>query len=135
MLESKVLGIAIAKPWKEVYEAVWRPEVFPRWAAGLSKTALKRVGDVWKADGPAGPVTIRFTDHNNFGVMDHYVDIGAGQEIYMPLRVIANADGAEVQLTLFQQPGMTEEQFRADMELVRKDLKALKALVEQVSLA
>jgi len=130
MLESRVLSIAIAKSWKEIYEAVWRPEVFPKWAAGLSESTLQKVGATWKAQGPAGPVTIRFSDHNDFGVMDHYVDTGQGPEIYVPLRVIANADGAEVQLTLFRQPAMTEQQFAADTELVRRDLKALKALVE-----
>jgi hypothetical protein len=130
MLESQVLSITVAKPWKEVYEALWRPEIFPKWASGLSKSSLEKVGDVWKAEGPAGPVAIRFSDHNAFGVMDHYVDTGRGPQIYVPLRVIANADGAEVQLTLFRQPGMSEQQFATDMELVRRDLRALKALVE-----
>jgi hypothetical protein len=47
------------------------------------------------------------------------------------LRVIANAEGAEVLLTLFRHSGMSEQQFLADIEWVKRDLIALKALLEQ----
>ena len=60
----------------------------------------------------------------------HYVDAGKGPEVYVPLRVVANADGAEILLTLFRQPGMSEQQFLADIEWVKRDLTALKALLE-----
>ncbi|HEY4211809.1 MAG TPA: hypothetical protein VGM84_10040 [Steroidobacteraceae bacterium] len=132
MLQSRTIGIAIGKPWKDVYERIWRPESFPKWASGLSRSSLVKVGDGWTAEGPAGTVRIRFTDHNAFGVMDHYVDAGTGSQIYIPLRVIANAEGAEVLLTLFQQPGMSEQQFLTDAKWVERDLVALKALLEGV---
>lgn len=83
----------------------------------------------WTAEGPTGTIRIRFTDHNPFGVMDHYVDTGEGPEVYVPLRVIANADGAEILLTLFRQPGMSEQQFLTDIEWVKRDLLALEALL------
>ncbi len=130
MLQSRTLSIAIGKPWQDVYDSIWRPESFPKWASGLSQSSLQKVGDVWTAAAPAGAIRIRFTDHNPFGVMDHYVDAGTGPEIYIPLRIIANADGAEVLLTLFQQPGMSEQQFLADAKWVERDLLALKALLE-----
>jgi hypothetical protein len=62
--------------------------------------------------------------------MDHYVDTGKGPEVYVPMRVIANAEGAEVLLTLFRQPQMTQEQFLADAEWVKRDLSSLKDLLE-----
>jgi hypothetical protein len=129
MLESTTVSVSIAKPWQDVYAAIWRPEIFPKWASGLSQTALEREGDRWKAIGPAGAVRIRFTDHNPFGVMDHYVDTGQGPQIYVPLRVVANSEGAEVLLTVFRQPGMSQEQLRADIQTVRRDLDALEALL------
>lgn len=131
MLESRTISISIDRPWHEVYEAIWRPEYFQKWASGLSQSSLKKEGAHWMAEGPDGPVRIRFTDHNGFGVMDHYVDTGAGPEIYVPLRVIANGDGAEVLLTLFHQPGMSDETFMADADWIARDLAALKALVSQ----
>ncbi len=130
MLESRTLSIAVGRPWRDVYETIWRPESFPKWASGLSQSSLEKVGDTWIAEGPAEAVRIRFTDHNPFGVMDHYVDTGKGPEVYVPLRVIANADGTEILLTLFRQPGMSEQQFLADIEWVKRDLIALKVLLE-----
>lgn len=129
MMESRVISISISRSWNEAYEAIWRPEDFPKWASGLSQAGLAKDGDVWKAKGPQGPITIRFTPHNAFGVMDHYVKAGDGPEICVPLRIIQNGDGAEVQLTLFRQPGMSDERFEADAEWVGRDLLALKALL------
>lgn len=129
MLESKTICITIDRNWKEVYEAIWRPEDFPKWASGLSKSSLTKVGDVWQAEGPEGTVRIAFTPHNAFGVMDHSVTMGDGTEIYVPLRVIRNGDGTEVQLTLFRQPGMSEARYAADAEWIARDLLALKAFV------
>lgn len=129
MLESRTISISISRNWKEVYDAVWRPDDFPKWASGLSKSSLTRDGDAWKAEGSEGAVRILFTDHNAFGVMDHYVDTGKGTIIYVPLRIIRNGDGAEVLLTLFRQQDMTDAKFAADAEWVQRDLLALKALV------
>ncbi len=128
MQESRTLSVSINHNWHEVYEAIWRPEDFPKWASGLSKSSLTRKGPTWTAEGPAGPVTITFTDHNAFGVMDHSVTLTDGTEIYVPLRVIRNGEGAEVLLTLLRQPGMSDAQYAADAEWVERDLLVLKTL-------
>jgi len=39
---------------------------------------------------------------------------GAGAEIYTPMRIVENGEGAEVLFTLFRQPGMSDEKFAAD---------------------
>ena len=128
MFESRMISVSIDRNWKEIYEAVWRPEDFPKWASGLSQSRLSRDGDAWRAEGPEGTITIRFTGHNAFGVMDHHVQAGSGPEIYVPLRIIQNGNGADVQLTLFRQSDMSDAKFAADAEWVERDLLALKAL-------
>jgi hypothetical protein len=60
------------------------------------------------------------------GVMDQHVETGDGLEVHIPLRVIANGDGAEVMLTLFRLPGMTNETFARDAKWITRDLRALK---------
>ena len=129
MLEAQTVSISIGRSFEEVYEAIWRPETFPTWASGLSRSTMEQQGDRWRAEGPEGAVTIRFTDRNPFGVMDHHVELGGGDEIYMPMRVIPNGDGAEVLLTVFRQPDMSDEKFRTDIEWVKSDLQALKAML------
>ncbi len=89
-------------------------------------------GDRWTAAGAAGAaglVRIRFTGRNAFGVMDHHVDLGTGPEVHVPMRVVPNGGGAEVLVTLFRRPGMSDEAFAADAEWVLRDLLALKALL------
>ncbi len=129
MLESRTISISVNRNWKEIYDAVWRPEDFPKWASGLSQSSLTREGDAWKAEGPEGAVRITFTAYNAFGVMDHSVEPGDGANIYVPMRIVRNGDGAEVLVTLFRQPGMSDEKFAADAEWIGRDLLALKALV------
>lgn len=130
MLQAQTYSVSIDRDWCELYEQIWRPEFFPKWASGLSESDVRRSGDEWLADGPEGPIRIRFTPHNDHGVMDHFVETGAGNEVHIPLRVVRNGDGAEVMLTLFRQPGMNDEKFSADAKWIARDLKALKQLAE-----
>jgi hypothetical protein len=131
MLESVTVSISLARPWRDVYESVWRPQDFPRWASGLSRSILKEdVAGWWKAEGAEGPVKIRFSEHNSFGVMDHVVDLGNGSQVYVPMRIVANGEDAEVLFTLFRQEAMSDEKFASDAVWVRRDLQALKSLIE-----
>jgi len=57
-----------------------------------------------------------------------------GQSVLNPMRVVANGDGSEVMFTLFQLPGMSEEQFATDAGMVEADLRTLKTVLEDVQL-
>lgn len=126
MLPARTYSISIARDWRALYEAIWKPEIFPKWASGLTEAALRAEGTGWIADGPDGPITIRFTPHNDFGVMDHVVETQDGRLVHVPLRVIPNGDGAEVMLTLFRQPEMSDEDFARDAKWIARDLRALR---------
>ncbi len=128
-LEARTVSTAIRRDWREVYDFAQLPENFPRWASGVAKS-LHREGDDWVAEAPEGPVRIRFTGRNDLGVLDHHVILASGAEIYIPLRVIANGTGAEVMLTLFRLPDMSDSVFARDAEWVARDLAVLKALLE-----
>ncbi|BAK66355.1 hypothetical protein SLG_16800 [Sphingobium sp. SYK-6] len=130
MLPARSFSVSIAMEAKALYDLIWQPEFFPKWALGLAESDLRMEDGRWQADGPEGPIHIRFTPYNDFGVMDHFVDTGEGPEIHVPLRVVENGAGAEVIITLFRQPDMDEERFAGDIKLVNRDLKALKKLVE-----
>lgn len=106
--------MTIERPPAEVYAYVCDPNNLPKWASGLS-----------------GAVKVRFVERNPYGVLDHFVKVDSGPEVYMPMRVFPNGEGAEVLLTVFRQPGVTEEKFVDDTQWVRRDLEALKALLEK----
>ena len=98
----------------DVYNFVSDPKNLPRWASGLGAA-----------------VKVRFVERNKYGVLDHYVSIRSRPEIYVPMRVFPNGEGAEVLLTIFRQPGMNDQKFAEDTQWVRRDLEALKELLEK----
>lgn len=128
--ESRTFTVSIGRDWREVYGFAHRPESFPLWASGLA-SGLERDGAEWIAQGPGGPVRIRFSPPNDFGVLDHTVVLASGEEVFVPMRIVANGSGAEAMLTLFRLPGMNEETFARDADWVRRDLTALKRLMER----
>ncbi len=130
ILPARTFSVSIKHEWRALYERIWQPEFFPEWAAGLSESHLRKDGEDWLADGADGTIRIHFTLHNDFGVMDHWVHVGE-TVVHVPLRVVANGDGAEVMLTLYRQPGMSEDDYSSDIKLVSRDLKTLKALIEK----
>ncbi|MDR6530425.1 hypothetical protein J2800_001161 [Caulobacter rhizosphaerae] len=129
LFEARPITVSIARPADQVYAFAHKPESFPKWAAGLG-AGLTRDGDRWVAHGPDGDVKVRFSPPNAYGVLDHWVTLPDGTEISIPLRVVANGDGAEVTLTLFRPPGMDDARFARDQGMVADDLARLKALLE-----
>lgn len=129
MLPSRSISLTIPRNWQDLYETIWKPEYFSKWASGLSHAPLVQEGHYWKAKGPEGTVKIRFTEYNSLGVMDHYVDTGFGKEVYIPMRIIANQEGAEIVVTVFRQLLMSDEKFEHDITWVKRDLQTLHALM------
>ena len=130
VFESRILSIVIVCPPRKVYEFVSNPENLPRWAAGLCKSVRKSDAD-WIAETPQGVIKIRFAEKNDFGVLDHYVKLESGIEVYVPMRVVPNGSGSEVIFTLFRTPDMSDKQFAEDAGMVERDLKTLKGVLER----
>lgn len=131
---SRHISTRINRPWSEVYAFLAAPENFPHWASGLGELRQQADGS-WLTQTPGGPMQVRFTPRNDFGIVDHHVlpppnSSSQGEPVYVPMRVIETHGGAEVVLTLFRLPGMTDEKFEADAEWVEKDLAKLKQLLE-----
>jgi hypothetical protein len=106
--------MTIERPTLDVYNFVSDPKNLPKWASGLSAA-----------------VKVRFVERNKFGVLDHFVSVANGPEVYMPMRVFPNGEGTEVLITVFRQPGVSDEKFAEDTQWVRRDLEALKELLEK----
>jgi hypothetical protein len=105
------------------------PENFSKWASGLG-TSLRQAGGDWIVETPEGPATVRFSERNSYGVLDHSVRLPRGGSVYVPLRVVARDEGCELVVTLFRQPDMSDAKFAADAEWVMRDLHAAKRLLE-----
>lgn len=125
----RYLGTTIRASAQDVYMFVAAPENLSQWASGLGAMVRQANGE-WIANGPGGPVRVRFCERNGFGVLDHWVTAADGMQATIPLRVVAQGDHSNIMLTLFRRPGMSDAQFDADADWVRRDLAALKKLLE-----
>jgi hypothetical protein len=128
-LEAHHLSIAIDRPFAEVNDFLSVPANFEQWAAGLGN-GFKQVNGEWVFGNPDAPTKIRFSAKNEFGVADHTVIPQSGDEVYVPMRVVANESGSEVIFTLFRRPEMTDQQLADDSAAVHRDLEKLKAVLE-----
>jgi hypothetical protein len=131
MHPTKHISLSIRRRPQEVYDFASNPENLPRWAAGLSGATIVRSGDAWVSESPMGRVRIQFAQKNSLGVMDHDVTLPSGEVNHNPFRVLPNDAGSEVVFTLFRLPRMSEASFEHDASLIRKDLGALKRLLER----
>jgi len=128
--ESLALSVSIECDLERAYDFLSKPENFPQWASGLAG-ALRKIDGQWLAETPEGPMPVRFSEHNAYGVLDHWVYPRPDVQIYIPLRVVANGSGCELTLTLFRLPGMTDEKFSADAAWVKRDLATAKRLLDE----
>lgn len=126
--ETRNISVSINRTVAEAYEFLSVPENFPKWASGLG--ALRKADEEWIAETPDGPMKVRFSERNKFGVLDHWVSPTPDTTIYIPMRVIRNGTGCELIFTLFRLPEMNEEKFRADAEWVMRDLQSAKGILE-----
>ena len=127
-MKSKTLTILINCQLKKVYEFVSNMENMPKWAKTFCRSIKKSVGE-WIIETSQGSMKIKIAPKNDFGILDHTVIPAPGVEVFVPMRVVPNTSGSEVVFTLFQQPGMSEENFARDQGMVEQDLATLKQVV------
>jgi hypothetical protein len=125
----QTIDVAICMPAQDVYAFCHQPHNFALWASGLGGT-LNQEGRQWRALGPDGWISVRFSPPNSHGILDHWVRPDGADEIYIPLRVIPFGEMALVSLTLLRGAGVSDEMFARDIAWVRRDLQSLKAILE-----
>lgn len=127
---ARHLSIAIDCPPDQAYDFIANPRNLPAWAAGLSG-AIREVEGDWIADSPMGAVKVSFAPRNSFGVVDHVVTLPSGMRVLNPMRVLPNHEGCEVVFTLYWLPGISDEDYREDVQAIERDLQVLKRILEQ----
>jgi hypothetical protein len=132
-MRSRHISVWIDAAPDAVYAFAADPHQLSRWAAGLAEGSLRQSADGWVVDSPMGEVTVQFSPPNTFGVLDHVVRLPSGEEVYNPMRVVAagpSATQCEVVFTVRQRPGVSDEEFDADLAAVAADLETLRSLLE-----
>ncbi len=130
-LNSRTVSVAIDSAPNEVEAFIRSPANLSRWATGLEGDISERDGliTIARADGPA---TLRFAPPNDFGVLDHDIVLASGVTTHVPMRVVANEEGSEVLITLFQADTITDREFSRDSSWVKRDLETLRDALEAI---
>jgi len=132
MLNSKTISAYLNTDAQKAYAFISNLENLPKWAKTFCKS-IEKISGNWIMQTDQGPLQIRLADKNEFGVLDHYLKPASGNEVFVPMRVVPNGSGCEIIFTVFQQPGMSKENFYKDIELVNQDLENLKAALKGLS--
>lgn len=130
MYRSLTIAISIHRPHADVYEFLAEPLNLPTWTTGIDRM-LHRDGDDWTASTAVGELIFRYSPRNGYGVLDYSIRRAAGDSTHVvPVRVFANGEGAEITITHYQRPGVTDEEYDSEAEWIRSDFLTLKALLE-----
>lgn len=128
--EAVVVSQALDVPAHAVYEFARQMEKLPQWASGLAKGITQRGGE-WFAESPMGEVKLTMAPENAFGVLDHDVQLPDGTTVHNAFRVTPCGNASLLTFVVLRLPGVSQNDFDADVAHVRKDLAALKALLER----
>ncbi|HEY0517916.1 MAG TPA: SRPBCC family protein [Ilumatobacteraceae bacterium] len=125
------MGTTIERSPRDVYEYVSDPRHLSEWAAGLARRPVERIDGQWVVDSPLGRIVVEFAPANDDGIADHVVTLPNGTSVHNPMRVIPNADGCDVVFSVRRQRNMTDSEFADDVAAVRKDLDALRSILQR----
>lgn len=129
IFETQLVSQPVDAPAHEVYAFAARMENLPRWASGLAAGIEQRDGD-WYTSSPMGEVKVDMAPANPFGVLDHDVTLPDGTTVHNAFRVTPCGDGSLLVFVVLRLPGVGQASFDSDVAHVRKDLSALKAIME-----
>jgi hypothetical protein len=129
LAKALTLSVSIQRDVETVYRFTSEPLNFPRWVRSFVKSVENRAGK-WFLNTSLGEQQLAFVEKNAWGVLDHYVILANGAQVYAPMRVIANGSGSTVLFTLFRLPEMNDADFERDAGMVQRDLESLKLLLE-----
>lgn len=127
--EMRHLSVSIERSAEDVYRFMANVENMAQWAAGIGKLTRVR-GQHWLSEGPLGNAKVRFTEPNDFLVLDHDVTLPSGITVHNALRVLPNHRGSEVVFSVIRQQDMSDDDYERDTAAVQKDLHMLKKLME-----
>ncbi|MBB3181806.1 SRPBCC family protein [Variovorax sp. Sphag1AA] len=129
-LEAVVVSQAVDASTEAVYAFASQMDKLPLWASGLAKGIEQRDGK-WIADSPMGEVIVEMAPENSFGVLDHDVTLPNGVSVHNSFRVTPCGDGSLLTFVVLRTAGASQEALDADVAHVRRDLFALKHLLER----
>jgi hypothetical protein len=124
----RILTVTVKVPLDFAYEFARHAENFPKWAARLA--TLTHTEEGWVGNTPQGDVRVHFAPENEFGVLDHSIKMEGQPEAYIPVRMVQNGNGTQVELMLFRRGELSDDDFEKQTALFKADLHSLKMILK-----
>jgi uncharacterized protein YndB with AHSA1/START domain len=130
IVRSAIKSTDIAATPDKVYAFLSDPLNWPQYAV-VNLRSVSPGHDGWfKAVTKFGGGEIKVEGVKEFGILDHiWKDPQATWRVYA--RVVPNAEGSTVMMTLFQPPVMTDQQFDEAMKEMETEMAKLKEILER----
>ena len=129
---AEVVHISILAPPRQVIAFLVDAHNWPKWAAWI-RSVSRTSEHGWTFATDAGPMHVRFVEHNTLGVLDHEVTLASGVTLLNSMRVVPNDSGSELVMVIFQLPDASTAEFERDIQAVREDLTRIKTLCEEMA--
>jgi hypothetical protein len=136
-MTTETVRVTIDVPLETVVADLSDPMTHPEWGTEFFSTPATRVAEneiTTTVPRMGGEVSMKVVADVAAGNVDLYLaPIGAPFGPPLPVRVVPNADGADVLFTLARFPGLTDEQWAEGVASMQRELGNLKARLEGVA--
>lgn len=126
---ATTVNVFIQRPADEVYEYAFDLNNFPSWVSFCQ--SIRKENESWVMETAFGPMKVNITERNDLGVIDHYVSPAPDVVVYDAMRILPNGVHSEVFMTVFQDDGMSDEDYKQAIEMSQEDLHNLKSVLER----
>ncbi|MFQ5741890.1 MAG: SRPBCC family protein [Acidobacteriota bacterium] len=125
-MNLKTVSVTVSAPKDQVFAYLADVENMPEWATQFCKE-LKVVNGKHKVLTPRGEIFFRIQADEKMGVIDMFGGPTEDQMALFPTRVLDVPGGGSAFLfTLFQEPGVTDQQFEEQLRELRQELENVK---------
>ena len=122
--------VIIGASAEDVRAFVADPQNLPRWAIGFAKGIGRDEDGGWIVHTASGPIPVDVRTDAALGTVDFVMRPAPGAEAIAYSRAVDSGQGCAYSFTQVQAPGMPDDVFDAQVEALRHELVALKALLE-----
>lgn len=131
MRKTRVVTISVERPFAEVFEFLGNPVHFPQWAGVPGSPVEHLNGCDWLVEVPSGKLVLRVSPTNDFGILDYAIfRPGTESSPINRARLVPNDDGCVLILVMYQNLGISDEQFQSDVDWMESDLERMRSLLE-----
>ncbi len=128
-MKTRTASLVAQAPREQIFAYLSNVKHLPQWATDFCRE-LKVVDGKHKVVSPMGELFFRIDADERTGVIDMFAGPAEDQLAIFPTRVVALPDGSSAFImTMFQWPGMNDQEFQGQYEALEREFRNIEAIV------